>query len=353
MDPPQLQPGGPRDRLAAVSPARAQQPKSLKITAPAGPGGGYDQLARTLQEVLMAEKLVTSVQVLNVPGAGGTVGLAGFANSKERDPALLVAGLGMIGAININKSPVTLDQVTPLARLQGEYQPLFVAANSPVKTVNDLLAKFKENPGSVSWGGFAPGSPDHLLSGLVVKAGGGDVKKMNYVPVGTGGEMLPLVISGKVTVATGGLNEVAGQLKTGRLRAIGISSPERLPGVDIPTFKEQGVDASLVNWRGLMAPPNLSAEDKRALEETIAKMAKSEAWRKMLEQREWVDLYQPSEVFTAFVKEEQVRIGALLKELGLALSIRSHGHDTLGVVWANEGPGPIGAVIKAVIVLAI
>ena len=152
----------------------------------------------------------------------------------------------------------------------------------------------------------------------MVKAGGGDVKKMNYVPVGTGGEMLPLVISGKVTVATGGLNEVAGQLKTGRLRAIGISSPERLPGVDIPTFKEQGVDASLVNWRGLMAPPNLSAEDKSALEETIAKMAKSEAWRKMLEQREWVDLYLPSEAFTAFVKEEQVRIGALLKELGLA-----------------------------------
>ena len=120
--------------LAMPASASAQQLKSLKITAPAGPGGGYDQLARTLQEVLMAEKLVASVQVINVPGAGGTVGLAGFANSKERDPALLVAGLGMIGAININKSPVTLDQVTPLARLQGEYQPLFVAANSPVKT---------------------------------------------------------------------------------------------------------------------------------------------------------------------------------------------------------------------------
>ena len=165
--------------------------------------------------------------------------------------------VGLVGATFINKAPVTLEQVAPLARLQGEYQPLFVAANSPIKTVKDLLAKFTENPGSVSWGGFAPGSPDHLLSGLVVKAGGGDVKKMNYVPVGTGGEMLPLVISGKVTVATGGLNEVAGQLKTGRLRAIGISSPERLPGVDIPTFKEQGVDATLVNWRGLMAPPNI------------------------------------------------------------------------------------------------
>ena len=269
--------------VAAVSPARAQQPKSLKITAPAGPGGGYDQLARTLQEVLMAEKLVTSVQVLNVPGAGGTVGLAGFANSKERDPALLVAGLGLVGATFINKAPVTLEQVAPLARLQGEYQPLFVAANSPIKTVKDLLAKFAENPGSVSWGGFAPGSPDHLLSGLVVKAGGGDVKKMNYVPVGTGGEMLPLVISGKVTVATGGLNEVAGQLKTGRLRAIGISSPERLPGVDIPTFKEQGVDATLVNWRGLMAPGKVRPNDKKALDAAVAEMARSAELRAILQ----------------------------------------------------------------------
>jgi putative tricarboxylic transport membrane protein len=302
---------------AALPPAALAQLKSLKITAPAGPGGGYDQLARATQEVLTGEKLAASVQVLNVPGAGGTVGLAGFSNAKERD-ALLVAGLGLVGATFINKAPVTLDQVTPLARLQGEYQPLFVAANSPIKTVNDLVQKFKENPGSVSWGGFAPGSPDHLLSGLVVKAAGGDVKKMNYVPVGTGGEMLPLVISGKVTVATGGLNEVAGQLKTGRLRAIGISSPERLPGVDIPTFREQGVDATLVNWRGLMAPPGIAAEDKQALEDAFAKMVKTEAWKKILESREWVDLYMPSAAFAAFLKEEQTRISALLKDLGLA-----------------------------------
>jgi putative tricarboxylic transport membrane protein len=305
---------------ATLTPAAAQQLKSLRITAPAGPGGGYDQLARATQEVLTGEKIVASVQVMNVPGAGGTVGLAGFVNSKDRDPALLVAGLGLVGAVIMNKAPVSLDQVTPLARLQGEYQPLFVAASSPIRTVNDLIAKFKENPGSVSWGGFAPGSPDHLLSALVVKAAGGDVKKMNYIPVGTGGEMLPLVISGKVTVATGGLNEVAGQLKAGRLRAIGISSPERLrlPGVDIPTFREQGVDATLVNWRGLMAPPNISAEDKQALEATLGKMVQSAAWKKLLEQREWVDLYLPSDKFSAFVKEEQTRILALLKDLGLA-----------------------------------
>ncbi len=304
--------------LLPAFPAWAQQIKSMKIIAPAGPGGGYDQLARAIQEILTGEKLATSVQVQNVPGAGGTVGLAQFVNSKERDPSLMVAGLGLVGATFINKSPVSLEQTTPLARLQGEYQPLFVAADSPIKTVGDLISKFKENPGSVSWGGFAHGSPDHLLSGLVVKAAGGDVKKMNYIPVGTGGEMLPLVMSGKVTVATGGLNEVAGQFKAGKLRPIGISSPERLPGVDIPTFREQGVDATLVNWRGVMAPASISAEDKQALDAAMGKLVQSDRWKKLLQEREWVDLYMPSDQFTTFLKDEQTRISALLKELGLA-----------------------------------
>ena len=299
-------------------PASAQQLKSLKIIAPANPGGGYDQLARAIQDALNAEKLASGVQVTNIIGGGGTIGLAQFVTSKERDPVLLVAGLGMVGAIITNKAAVTLDQVTPLARLQGEYQPLFVSASSPIKTLEDLLNKFKENPGSVSWGGFAPGSPDHILSGLVVKGAGGDVKKMNYIPVGTGGEMLPLVMSGKVTVATGGLNEVAGQFKAGKLRAIGISSPERLPGVDIPTFKEQGLDVTLVNWRGLMAPSTISASDKQVVEDTIRKMTESETWKKTLQQREWIGLYMPSVEFAAFVKDEQARIGAILKDLGLA-----------------------------------
>jgi putative tricarboxylic transport membrane protein len=302
--------------LPAV-PAWAQQLKSLKIMAPANPGGGYDQLARASQEVLTGEKLVPSVQVVNVSGGGGTIGLAQFVNAKERDPALMVTGLGMVGAVNVNKSPVSLDQTTPLARLTGEYQPLVVAANSPVKTLGDLVAKFKENPGSVSWGGFALGSPDHILSGLVVKAAGGDVKKMNYIAVGAGGEMLPLVMGGKITVATGGLNEFAGQIKAGKLRAIGISSPERLPGVDIPTFKEQGVDVTLVNWRGVVAPPNLGAEDKQALETAVGKMVQSEAWKKIVQQREWVDLYLPSDQFAAFLKDEQARISGILKDTGL------------------------------------
>jgi putative tricarboxylic transport membrane protein len=224
----------------------------------------------------------------------------------------------MVGAVHINKSPVTLDQVTPLARLTGEYQPLVVAADSPIKTLDDLVRKFKADPGSVSWGGFALGSPDHLLCAMIVKAAGGDVTKMNYIVAGAGGEMLAQVMGGHITVATGGLNEMAQQLQSGKLRALGISSPERLAGVDIPTFKEQGVDVTLVNWRGLMAPAKLRPADRKALEAAAQEMARSPEWQAILEERGWVDMYQPADAFAAFLAEEQTRIAGILKDLGLA-----------------------------------
>jgi putative tricarboxylic transport membrane protein len=302
--------------LAVVAPARAEI-KSLEIIAPAGPGGGYDQLARATQEVLEKHGLASGVQVVNIPGAGGTIGLAQFVTKSTRNPGLMVAGLGMVGAIHINKSPVSLEQVMPLARLTGEYQPLVVAADSPIKTLEDLVAKFKADPGSVSWGGFALGSPDHLLCASIVKAIGGDVTKMNYIVSGAGGEMLAQVMGGHITAATGGLNEFAQQLQAGKLRALAISSPERLPGIDIPTFKEQGVEVELVNWRGLMAPAKIRANDKKALDAAMQAMTQSAEWQAILKERGWVDLYQPADTFAGFLEEEQTRIAGILKDLGL------------------------------------
>jgi putative tricarboxylic transport membrane protein len=302
--------------LGLGAPARAAV-EGVEIIAPAGPGGGYDQLARATQQVLEAEGLASGVQVTNVPGAGGTIGLAQFVTGKRRGNNLLVSGLGMVGAVLTNKAPVTLDQVAPLARLQGEYQPLVVAADSPIKTLDDLVRTFRADPGSVSWGGFALGSPDHILTGLIVKAVGGDVTRMNYIVAGAGGEMLAQVMGGHITVATGGLNEFAQQLQAGKLRALAISSPERLPGVEIPTLKEQGVDVELVNWRGLMAPEGMRERDRRALEDALGAMVKSARWQAILKERGWVDAYLPSEPFAAFVKSEQARIAALLEDLGL------------------------------------
>ena len=302
--------------IALAAPAQAQI-KGVEIIAPAGPGGGYDQLARATQQVLESQKLASGVQVVNVPGAGGTIGLAQFVTGKKRGNNMLVAGLGMIGAVKINKAPVSLDQVSPLARLTGEYQPLVVAADSPIKTLDDLVQKFKADPGSISWGGFALGSPDHLLCAMIVKAIGGDVTKMNYIVAGAGGEMLAQVMGGHLTVATGGLNEFTQQIQAGKLRALAISAPERLSGVDIPTFKEQGVDVELVKWRGLMAPEGMRERDKAALDEALGKMVAGEPWQMILKERGWVDMYQPSDQFAAFLQGEQARIGGILEELGL------------------------------------
>ena len=302
--------------LVLALPAQAQI-KGVEIIAPASPGGGYDQLARATQQVLEGQGLASGVQVNNIPGAGGTVGLAQFVTGKKRGNNLLVAGLGMIGAIRINKSAVTLDQVTPLARLTGEFQPLVVAGDSPIKSLADLVAKFKADPGSVSWGGFALGSPDHLLCAMTVKAIGGDVTKMNYIVAGAGGEMLPQVMGGHITVATGGLNEFAQQMAAGKLRALAISSPERLPGVDIPTFKEQGLDVELVNWRGLVAPAKIRPADLEGLDAALAEMVKADEWRALLAERGWVDLYQPSGEFAAFLEPERQRIEGILQDVGL------------------------------------
>lgn len=297
-------------------PARAEI-NGLEIVAPAGPGGGYDQLARAVQQALESERLATGVQVTNIPGAGGTIGLAQFVTKGARNPGFLVAGLGLVGAVRINKSPVSLDQVAPAARLTGEYQPLVVAADSPIRTLGDLIERFKADPGSVSWGGFALGSPDHILCASLVKAAGGDVKKMNYIVAGAGGEMLAQVMGGHITVATGGLNEMAQQLQAGKLRALGISSPERLPGIDIPTFKEQGVDVTLVNWRGLMAPAKLRPAERKAFDQALDAMGRSAAWQALVKERGWVDLFQPADAFAAFLAEEQTRIAGILNDLGL------------------------------------
>ena len=210
----------------------------LLLIAPAAPGGGWDQTARALQETMQSGGIAKTVTVENIPGAGGTVGLAQFVDKhKGNGNALLVNGLVMVGAILTNASPVTLDQVTPIARLTGEYEVLVVPASSEIKTLDDLVAKFKADPGSISWGGGSAGGTDHILAGLVAQAVGVEGAKVNYVPYSGGGEALAAILGGHVSVGISGLGEWQGQIKSGELRALAISAPERLEGVDIPTLK--------------------------------------------------------------------------------------------------------------------
>jgi len=301
--------------LTAV-PALAQI-KGLEIIAPASPGGGWDQHARTLQQILQNQNLATGVQVVNIPGAGGTIGLAQFVTSKKRSPSLLVGGQIMQGAILMNKSPVTLDQVTPLARLTGEYTGFVVPTDSPIKSFDDLIQKFKSDPGSVSWGGGSTGGSDQILAGLVAKEVGVEPAKINYVATAGGGELLSQILGGHITVALGGYNEFAPQIEAGKLRAVAVSSPERLPGVNTPTLKEQGVNLDFVNWRGVFAQPGLKAAEKKQLDDAIAKVVASDEWKEILRQRGWINLYQPADQFAAFLKNEKEQVRSTLTEIGL------------------------------------
>src|SRR5436189_4666233 len=303
--------------LAAGSPALSQQ-LELKIMAPAAPGGGWDQTARSMQQALVAAKIARSVQVTNVAGAGGSVGIAQFVNGAKGDGnQLMVNGFVMAGALAMNKSPVTLDQVTPIARLTEEIQVIVVPANSPIKTAQDLAAAVKADIAKVTFAGGSAGGVDHVMAALFAGTIGADAKKVNYVAFSGGGESLAAILGGKVTAGISGLSEYEGQIKAGKLRAIGVTAAQRLPGSDIPTFKEQGVDLVLTNWRSVFGAPGINDAQKKTLAELVEKLVKSATWKDILKQKGWDDAYMPGDQFTKFLAEEQTRVTAVMKTVGL------------------------------------
>ena len=229
------------------------------ILAPANPGGGWDQTARTMQQVLQDAGISESVQVQNVPGAGGTVGLAQFASQASGDPSqLIVGGYVMVGAILTNQSPVTLEDVTPIARLTGEYEAIVVPADSEIQDIGQLVEMLKADPGSVSWAGGSAGGVDHIAVGLLAKAAGVDPTLINYVAFSGGGEALAAILGGQVTAGISSLGEFREQAEAGELRILAVSSPEPIEGVDAPTLKEAGFDVEVQNWRMVAAPGGIS-----------------------------------------------------------------------------------------------
>lgn len=301
----------------SVTPARAEI-KNLEIIAPANPGSGYDQAARAMQQALQESGLASGVQVINIAGAGGTVGLAQFVSGKKRNPSIIVTAFSMVGAIITNKSPVTLDSAEPLALLVREYGILTMPANSDIKSMQDLVAKLKADPGQVAWALGSSGGVDHVLAGQILKAVGVEPSRLKAAHYAAGGEQVAATLGGHVTVAVGGVSEFGPQVQAGALRAIGVSSPQRLATVDAPTLKEQGVDVELGTWRGVMAHPQTREADKKALAEAIAAMVKTPSWQNTLAKFGWIDSYEPADKFSAFLKQQEELIGSALRELGLA-----------------------------------
>ena len=297
--------------------AQAQQALgTVKMMIPANPGGGWDQTGRALGAAMQAAKAAQSVQFDNKGGAAGTIGLAQFVNAAKGDPnALMIGGMVMVGGIALNKSPVGLDAVTPIARLTSEYEVIVVPANSPHKTIADLVAAFKADPGKVSWGGGSAGGTDHILVGLIAKAVGADPSRINYVAFKGGGEAISAIIGGHVTAGVSGLGEFAEQIRAGRMRALAVSSPSAIDG--IRTLKEQGIDVVLGNWRGVFAAPGITPAQRDALIGALRTATGSPAWKETLKKYGWEDAWLAGDEYKRFLDADIVRITGIIDSLGL------------------------------------
>src|SRR5688572_14897216 len=303
--------------LFTSAPAPAQAPyDQLRIIAPAAPGGGWDQTARVMQQVVQQTGLARTVSVENIPGAAGLIGLARFIGAERGNgDAVMVNGLIMLGAIVTQQSEVTFANVTPIARLTGEYEVLTVPMSSPFRTLDDFIRAFKERPEAISWGGGSAGGSDQILAGLIADAVGVAPRRVNYIAFSGGGESLSAILGGQVSVGINGLAEFAAQIEAGTVRALAISSAERLPGLDIPTLREQGVDVEFENWRSVVAPPGIDARERQRLESAIAAMVASPEWRAALERYRWLDRYLPGDDFARFVDREEMRVRTTLQQL--------------------------------------
>lgn len=311
--------GGSPGASAAASGGAAGYPEGdIQIMAPADPGGGWDSTARALQTALESGIIDASVEVYNVGGAGGTIGLAEFVDQHSGDPnQLMVMGLVMVGAIQTNDSPVTLDQVTPIASLTAEQEAIVVPADSEYESLEQLVEAWQADPTSISWGGGSAGGTDHILVGLLAQAAGIDPSGINYVAHSGGGEALTAILSGAVTAGVSGVSEFADQVEAGEMRWLAVSGEAAPDGIDAPTITETGLDVVLENWRGVVAAPDLTDEQRESLVQLITDLHDSDAWQQALEENGWADFFQAGDEFATFLGDEKTRIEGVLRDIGL------------------------------------
>ena len=291
---------------------------NIKMMIPANPGGGWDTTGRALGKALQDSGVASSVTYENKGGAAGIIGLAQYANATKGDGnSLMVMGAVMLGGIITGKPPVRLDKVTPIARLTSEYNVFVVPANSPLKTMKDVVDQLKKDPGSVKWGGGSRGSTEHIAAAMLAREVGVDAAKINYVPFRGGGEAVAAILGGNVTVGGSGYSEFQQYIETGKMRPIAVTSGKRLKGINIPTMIEQGYNIEIGNWRGVYAPAGLTAAQRKGLTEMVLKATKSKSWAESLEKNNWTPAWMPNPEFDDFVDREFASLRATMVKSGM------------------------------------
>ncbi|GAA3915788.1 tripartite tricarboxylate transporter substrate binding protein [Streptomyces lacrimifluminis] len=292
----------------------------LRIMVPNTPGSGYDVTARTVAQVMQDSKVASGAQVYNLPGAGGTVGLQRLVNEKGNGKLAMQMGLGVVGSSYTSKSAATLTDTTPLAKLIEEAGAIVVSKDSPYKTIDDLVTAWKKDPKKVAvGGGSSPGGPDHLLPMQLAEAVGIEPKKVNYISYDGGGELLPAILGDKIAFGASGFGEFLDQIEAGQVRVLAVTSEKPIDAVkDAPTLVDSGIDLVFTNWRGIVAPPGITDEQKKTWVDSLTTMHDSEQWKAELTKRGWTDAFITGDEFGSFLKEQDKSVADLLTELGLA-----------------------------------
>lgn len=303
---------------AGALPAAVQAATPIKMMIPANPGGGWDSTGRALGRALQDAGAASSVTYENKGGAAGAIGLAQFFNASKGDPnALMVMGAVMLGGIITGRPPVSITQVTPIARLTTEYNVFVLPANSPFKTMADVVAQLKKDPGSVKWGGGSRGSTEHIAAAMIARAVGVDASKINYVPFRGGGEATAAILGGNVTVGGSGYSEFQQYIESGRMKPIGVTSDKRLKGIDVPTLKEQELDVVIGNWRGVYGAAGITDAQRKALADRVVKATRSKAWQESLAKNNWTPALLAGKEFEDFVDRDFASLRATMVKAGM------------------------------------
>lgn len=301
---------------ASASGAGDNARNRLTLIAPAGAGGGWDGAAREAQQAMRAQGIVNNAQVVNIPGAGGTIGLTKFAGMEGESTTMMIMGITMLGAININGSEVNLDDVTPIARITDDYDVLVVPADSPWNSVDDLVAAWKQDPASFAFGGGSLGSVDQMIITQLAQASGIKPTDVNYIAYSGGGELATSLLSKTIKASVSGYVDFADQIEAGKLKALAVSAPEPVKSIDLPTFKELGYDIELTNWRGITAAPGITEEQRDELEAIVSEFVQTPEWRDAIERNQWTDTFLTGDEFDAFLAQETTSVNEIWNELG-------------------------------------
>ncbi|XGA80894.1 tripartite tricarboxylate transporter substrate-binding protein [Halomonas sp. CH40] len=308
-----------------ASTAAAFEPEGkVECIAPSDPGGGWDFTCRSVGNVMQDLDLVpANVQTINMAGAGGGVAFAHTVSKRAGDEQLLVAAsTATTTRLAQGQFPgLSADQVNWVGALGADYGIIAVAADSEIEDLNELMDALKEDPRSVKFaGGSSKGGWDHLK--VLIAAQAAEVEnlpRIAYLSYNNGGEALTQVIGGHVEAFTGDITEAQGFMESGDLRVLAVLSEERLPGdlADIPTAREQGIDALGPNWRGFYMPMDISEEAETYWTDAMDTIYASEEWQNVMTQNGLMPFHMTAGEFEAFVLNQINDIEQLSKDIGL------------------------------------